>query len=415
MHITRVYRPGAFIILPVIVISVQCSVLLDRDDYNALIAQPSLQCSWLDMVYNTPFRREEIYSTHDVAATIASHLTMHTSPTNRTRMKVVEAHGQYALKEQDTPLFYSPGGRSLYYVSAPLLTSADLLCFEYHAVLGYYDLILFWYTEHSIALLRHHTVDFLEAHFNMFILAPPSDIVECFNNKKKYVDWMVKHGMDAYAPRMYTPQNADIKFPVIVKPTESFGGRGVAVAYSRSELDSAAALLSGHEYTVQEAIMGDIEVSVNTVARRGKLLGMICDYIHTPTMQTIITEHGDEGKTRVYIHCSDLNSLVPLYSIFQRITEKSNYNGLACANAKVVPLSESQKSLTDRILRIKHVKKTSASLVATDFSQQSSNEYVAELKILEINPRIGGPLFQELPLAKARMLELYIDDTLLES
>jgi len=109
------------------------------------------------------------------------------------------------------------------------------------------------------------------------LAAPPFQCIDLVNPKHRLADLAATHGLDA--PRTWRPQTADalrelapsLSFPLIVKPVDGAGGRGVTRADNQEELIAQASALGfDNPPLVQECAAGE-DYCVPVLARAGEI------------------------------------------------------------------------------------------------------------------------------------------------
>ena len=175
-------------------------------------------------------------------------------------------------------------------------------------------------------------------------LTPRPNALAALRDKQKFADFISEHNLVEFCPKHYLGL-ADIKFPCVIKRTDLCAGRGVEIAHSLEQLQELllAEPWTGHPYVLQEFLPG-IEYVAHCVCQDGKILWHRAykyptsgDYIRrTPLRHSVTKLHPRQLK------------------ILQLFLEPLRYSG---------PCN-------------------------FDFKFDSSGQ----LKIMEINPRLGGSL-----------------------
>ena len=106
-------------------------------------------------------------------------------------------------------------------------------------------------------------------------------IVDIFDNKIQWKQWMVKVGLGAHIPTTFDPSKDEstFQYPIVLKTNEHFG-HGVYIVHNKEDLRSIATNLKakGVAYMLEEALtaFGLSEVFVWGSAYRGRLLAERC-------------------------------------------------------------------------------------------------------------------------------------------
>jgi hypothetical protein len=178
-------------------------------------------------------------------------------------------------------------------------------------------------------------------------LKPRLEILEKFANKKIFHLFLKDLNLDQYQPNIYLNQNI-AKFPIVLKRTNLNACQGIKIIFTREELNDSLSqdMWRGKEFIIQEFIENTNEFVWHAVYKNGvRLWGTTIKYVKSNSL--ILRGPNSEINSII------LESNPDATNVFDQIMSKTNYSG---------PCN-------------------------IDFSYESSN-----LKIFEINPRIGGSL-----------------------
>lgn len=168
------------------------------------------------------------------------------------------------------------------------------------------------------------------------------DVINILNNKVQFHNFMIDNGFNL-VPNIYKINNKsimDIKFPCIFKLIETFGGNGSKVCHNNNDLMNCD--VADKNYFVQEYIVGKHERTLHLFVKHGKIMWSKCY-----EMEMDSEYHIQRGKMKQYkvvkFNCD----------VFKDIFKVLKYTGFACVDFKILN---------------------------------------GEIKIFEINPRLGGSL-----------------------
>lgn len=174
-------------------------------------------------------------------------------------------------------------------------------------------------------------------------LFPSSDCVQICNDKKLFREWFVKHFSDDYLPS----KNKKSQFS-IAKPRIGLAGQG-SFLIENSNLEKIANIELNSQYCLEDYIPGSAEFSYHLLFDQDQII--------------FSAKASFEHKSEVYIHGSDyhdystsLETMIEVPEIFYQLLSKLNYSGTACIDYKI--------------------------------------DETGQIKILEINPRMGWSLIQ---------------------
>ena len=180
-------------------------------------------------------------------------------------------------------------------------------------------------------------------------IRPNGKALAILENKKSFADFLQDTSMQAYAPRHYHIEDS-FEFPIILKRVDLNGGNGILKLDSYSEIQTILAtdFWVNQEYVLQEHIAGANEFTFHAVFKDGKRVWGTC-----------------------FKYKSDSEGIFPLV---KNVLE-----------TKKVTIDSVFLETFDEILSLLNY----SGPCNIDFKLQGSN-----LKILEINPRLGGSLMR---------------------
>jgi carbamoylphosphate synthase large subunit len=178
-----------------------------------------------------------------------------------------------------------------------------------------------------------HKKKFKKAYDNIILL----------HYKDKFVEFMKDCNCDysRYIPETYDLD--DIKYPCLMKPKDGYGGGKIKILKNQEMYDE---IRDSNNYIFQEIIYYKYTSVAHILCKNGKIIEHIVYTILTPY-------HGYVKRGSIVNYTSRYFNDVEL-DLFKKILEKIEYTGLCCG----------------------------------DFSHDDNNN----IKIFEINPRIGGSL-----------------------
>lgn len=177
--------------------------------------------------------------------------------------------------------------------------------------------------------------------------------IELFDNKYKFINFVISNNMADVIPIVYKMKNDGItkiltenyKFPVIYKYPVAYAGEGSKVCHSIEEIDLIINS-SQNDYIIQEYIINNIEYGGHMFVKDGYIKYSIYYSIKNDDKYYI-----QYGKMQNYVRVLNFKKEYEL--IFENIFKTINFTGFVCINFKII------------------------------------NDSV---KIFEINPRFGGTL-----------------------
>ena len=249
------------------------SVFLSQEQWASLSSTDHVNCLWFSSSHDV-FLRDPSHAralkkyklSLEVAHTVLSSIQSHrgTLEISAAELRVVEHWPVSAIPPES-----SQSGKAVSILFGFNMTSAEqLLCLEVLMASKRIDVVL-PYKEWEHAIIQgFHDVDFLEQHFGIPLLSTPIETMTTFRDKGLFVQWMHDNGLSAFLPTIYQ-STSDVVFPVVAKVTDGERGEGVGIAHSKDELDRTIATFSGHNYIIEEAIPGKIEVnSIQSIITR---------------------------------------------------------------------------------------------------------------------------------------------------
>ena len=178
-------------------------------------------------------------------------------------------------------------------------------------------------------------------------LFPSREAAGIFSNKLKFEHYVDHAGLSLHAPATFSADNPE--FPCVLKRVDLNSGRGVAVIRNRAALSSALRQEPwiGHSHVLQEFVETESDFVTHAVCRRGQIMWH-CTYRYELGLEDPIQRPDNKGSiSRVAL--SDEN-----VGVLTRFLEPLAYDG---------PVT---------------------------FDYRFSRDGV--LKVIEINPRLGGSL-----------------------
>lgn len=235
---------------------------------------------------------------------------------------------------------------------------------------------------------------------------PSKQIMDIFNDKKLFANWIVANGFGAYIPRTFTTVR-DISYPCMLKQTDGVAGVGSYLVTDPASLTTAMHALKRKQYVMQEAILGSDETTAMAVARNGRLLGVFCVTFHKEVSLYVRDGFADDGKT--LIDCAEFERVSAVITVIRDIVETSGYNGLFGINYKLERTNSDGTRSPMLTSEFTSDVKLGSLAVMTDFSKLGQNTHpLATPKFFEINPRICGPMAAE-PVNLRALIQIYIE------
>ena len=294
------------------------------------------------------------------------------------------------------------------YAFGDFKNSTDLFCFEMFARSYLFEVLLplgVGYAQVPLQSMGNNYPE-LESFLNMPVIMPSKQIMDTFNDKKLFANWMVGHGFEKYIPRTFASIR-DITYPCMLKQTDGVAGIGSYLVTDTSSLAAAMTALSRKKFVMQEAILGSDETTAMAVARNGRLLGVFCVTFHKEESLYVRDGFADDGKTLV--DCAELERVSAVITIIRDIVQQSGYNGLFGINFKLERTNSDGTRSPMLTSEFTPDVKLGSYAVMSDFARLGqTTQPVATPKFFEINPRICGPMAAE-PVNLRALIRLYIE------
>jgi glutathione synthase/RimK-type ligase-like ATP-grasp enzyme len=172
------------------------------------------------------------------------------------------------------------------------------------------------------------------------------DIVETLDNKIKFREFMIMNGFDDMIPITYQINKKvfhPIIFPCIFKLAKTYSGMGSHICETQDKLQTCQESHKEAEYFIQEFIHDSNEYGAHLYIDCGNIKWGVCYKTIHPSDLFI-----QKGKMLKYDKVNNFD-----FSIFEKIFIKLNYTGFVCIDFKIVDNN---------------------------------------IKIFEINPRLGGTI-----------------------
>lgn len=204
----------------------------------------------------------------------------------------------------------------------------------------------FYFKDYVIPLLESHIRATPDSRTS---LKPSLEVLEKFENKKKLNDLLIELSLSQYQPTHYSEKTIN-NYPVVLKRTNLNAAKGMKIIFTRDELvDSLLQdMWRDKEIIIQEFIENKNEFACHAVYKDGiRLWETTIKYFKRDTLVLI----GYETK----IMSTHIESNLDALKVLDQIMFETKYSG---------PCN-------------------------MDYSYQSS-----DLKIFEINPRLGGSLMK---------------------
>ena len=153
---------------------------------------------------------------------------------------------------------------------------------------------------------------------------PTTEIIDIFNNKKKFHDFMLQNNLDIYVPKRYD----NYVYPCILKNVSLEYGIDTYVIKSSDDLPI---IMDPDKYIILEPIYGNIEYTTHIFAVNGKIK------IHTTVeyykdKDLYIRSDFDRPLKAIFID----NISNEIFNIFEKIMQISLYTGVCCINYKII-------------------------------------------------------------------------------
>jgi carbamoylphosphate synthase large subunit len=173
-------------------------------------------------------------------------------------------------------------------------------------------------------------------------------IIKTLNHKSNFVNYLKNMNFDIYIPTIYDQKTLDKNsFPIIIKDNVGIAGIGTEIFKNYEEYLPKFYNKNINDRIIQKYILSDMEYSGHYLCKNGKIIHSIIFEQKTKKYEI------KRGSFTNYIISNKLKDI----HIFQQILEKINYNGFCCF----------------------------------DYVYEIDTD---NLKIFEMNPRIGGTLMK---------------------
>jgi hypothetical protein len=190
-------------------------------------------------------------------------------------------------------------------------------------------------------------------------LFPDAHAVAILDDKRKFQEHILRHGLDSCCPRTYRSA-AEATFPCVVKRLDTSGSIGIRVADSPEHLRDILrqAIFLDQEHVLQELVPGNVEHASFFVCKEGRVLWH-WTFASLMSGATVIKSEDNDKDRRI------VDTPPVAIAWLEKILSPLKYDGPCIANYKIAP---------------------------------DGNP-----RFFEINPRFGGSLLQ--PRQKAELLQ----------
>jgi len=174
--------------------------------------------------------------------------------------------------------------------------------------------------------------------------------VEICNDKTKFAEFMQHNNFGDYVPKRYTLKN--VKFPAIFKYSITSSGIGSEICYNMDDLKRK--IKTKRKYVIQEFVVSKNEYAGNMFVKNGEIIHSI--YYTKKYEQKYYIQRGSMFNQKgTYKRIDETKMRRHEENTFSKILKKLNFTGFLCFDFKIVD---------------------------------------DEVKIFEINPRLGGTLIR---------------------
>ena len=170
------------------------------------------------------------------------------------------------------------------------------------------------------------------------------DSIKTFDSKKLFVEYIIKYDMSQYIPMTY--YSDPLKFPWIIKPIYGIGGDNTIIFTTDDEYNLSP-IKYNNNFLIQDYILSTQQNVAHVLCNRGKIVHSIV-YIESIQEKYYIKRGRVKNYSKRFLTENEL-------TIFCKIMNSTCYHGIC----------------------------------SIDYVYDQNNE----LKIFEINPRMGGSLF----------------------
>lgn len=172
------------------------------------------------------------------------------------------------------------------------------------------------------------------------------EMIKIFNRKDLFAKYMIQNNFDMYIPPTYFTE--PINFPCIMKPTNDSGGKNTFIFKNKEEYENSTVKFTSN-FIIQDYIFKKYIGAAHILCNHGKIMMSTIYYSELPQQYYIKKGSLTDYKTR------KLSTFE--IGIFTRILKNVSYHGLCCIDYAF------------------------------------NNMDGSDLKIYEINPRLGGSLY----------------------
>jgi carbamoylphosphate synthase large subunit len=155
------------------------------------------------------------------------------------------------------------------------------------------------------------------------LLLPEITVLNIFNDKKLFIDFMKESNLENYVPKCYSKDH--IIYPCIAKKRISDFGRDTFVAYKEKHLNK----LNMDDYLIQEPIYGNNEYTTHILAKDGNII-LDKTFIYDYNVNIYIQGYQRLGS------CQEISISKIALKIFSEIIKKTNYSGFCCIDYKLI-------------------------------------------------------------------------------
>lgn len=160
-------------------------------------------------------------------------------------------------------------------------------------------------------------------------------LVETFDDKTLFVQFMHDHGLEELIPDTYVMGNkrgrtelAPIEYPCIFKLGVTFGGQGSSVHLDPRSPPALARVEPGQSFLVQRFIPGGVEFGGHFYVESGDIKR--CVYYESKRDPSVQVQRGRVSRNAYVKH-----DRIPEHEHFADLFARVDYTGFACADFKV--------------------------------------------------------------------------------
>jgi signal transduction histidine kinase len=235
-------------------------------------------------------------------------------------------------------------------------------------------------SEYTFFTLAEGSVDLLNKILKHYKKKPISELSvrlrNKFYNRKRLEDFGIKINTLNYIPDILNiPLFSKAEFPLIVKPVESMESRGVSIAKTQSELQSACLRIFSGNKTIVDVDHGQI----------------VLEQVYNETPGVLI-ESKIEGE-KVSIEALVINGEI----LFKSVTKKYDFaNSFFYERADIIYNNYSQDLLNKAEEFLEIIVKANFIISSILHIEAFLNPITNELQLIEVNYRLGGGHIHEL-------------------